>query len=93
MIKRFQLYISGGVQGVGFRAYAALKARALGVTGYVRNLSDGRVEVFAEGNVGSLEPFIAWCHQGPSLARVEQVEIHELDSGLEEKKFNHFDIQ
>ena len=67
-------YVSGRVQGVGFR-YATLdKALALGVTGYVRNLPDRRVEVLACGEDRAVTALRNWLWQGPPLARVSDVQ-------------------
>jgi acylphosphatase len=67
-------YISGEVQGVGFRFFAQRVAAGHQVVGYVRNLPDGRVEVFAEGAPESVEGFKHDLAAGPEYARVEQVE-------------------
>jgi acylphosphatase len=69
-----RLRITGRVQGVYYRANAAEAARRLGLVGRVRNLPDGSVEATAEGPPGSLTAFVAWCHEGPPHARVDQVE-------------------
>jgi acylphosphatase len=74
MKARLHAYISGRVQGVAFRFFAQHEARMLGLTGWVRNLYDGRVEVVAEGEEESLEQFLAELRKGPRLARVEKVE-------------------
>jgi len=63
------------VQGVFFRASCAERARALGLAGWVRNLPDGRVEVVAEGDAGAVDTIIAWCREGPRLARIERVDL------------------
>ena len=68
------IVVSGRVQGVFFRGAAAQEARALGLSGWVRNLPDGRVVILAEGERRNLEMLLAWAHQGPSAARVEGVE-------------------
>ena len=73
-----RITIIGKVQGVYFRASAREKAEALGLTGEVRNLPDGSVEVIACGPDQEVEQLIAWCHIGPPSARVEQVLIGEL---------------
>lgn len=75
---RRRVLISGLVQGVWFRQSTAEVARRAGVAGWVRNLPDGRVEADFEGEQASVEAVIAWCHRGPSGARVDAVEIrHE----------------
>ena len=72
--KACRFLIHGMVQGVGFRYTAARRASALGLGGYVRNRSDGSVEVWAEGSCEALSSLAGWLHQGPSMARVERVE-------------------
>jgi acylphosphatase len=71
---RLHLLISGRVQGVWYRASTRTRARELGLTGWVRNLPDGRVEALAEGPCPQLEALLAWCHDGPILARVDGIE-------------------
>lgn len=66
-------FVSGRVQGVWFRAGAQEAARALGLTGWVRNLPDGRVEVLACGEQPVLAAMRAWLHQGPEGADVTLV--------------------
>ena len=65
--------VSGRVQGVGFRYATVDKAQALGVTGYVRNLPDRRVEVLACGEERAVTALRNWLCQGPPLARVSDV--------------------
>lgn len=67
-------YVSGRVQGVGFRYATAEKAEALRLTGYVRNLPDRRVEVLASGEESAVLALRNWLWQGPSLARVSAVQ-------------------
>ncbi len=74
MEKRVHLYVSGRVQGVFFRAHTRDLARRLGLTGFVRNLPDGRVEIVAEGEEEKLQKLIAFARQGPPLAHVTGVE-------------------
>lgn len=69
--------VRGVVQGVGFRWHAAERARALGLTGWVQNLPDGRVEAWAQGAPAALEDFAAWLRRGPPHARVEGVELFD----------------
>jgi acylphosphatase len=75
-LKRVHLWISGLVQGVSFRYYTRQQANRLGLTGWVRNLSDGRVEVVAEGEDALLQDLVAWCHHGPPSAEVTELEVH-----------------
>ena len=72
---RVHLFISGIVQGVFFRAHTRNQARSLNLTGWVRNMDDGRVEVIAEGLCSKIHEFISWCHQGPAAASVRGVDI------------------
>ncbi|MGH7860090.1 MAG: acylphosphatase [Candidatus Binatia bacterium] len=72
---RAHLRISGRVQGVFFRGSTEEEARSLGLTGWVRNCSDGSVEVLAEGDEKRVERLILWCHSGPAGARVHDVQV------------------
>jgi acylphosphatase len=63
MKKRYHLHISGRVQGVCFRANTRKQARALGLTGWVRNLPDDRVETVFEGEQKEAEAMLAWCRR------------------------------
>ncbi len=73
-LARVHLVVTGRVQGVAFRAYTVEEARRLGVSGWVRNLADGRVEVEAEGERAALRSLARWCEQGPPAARVDRVD-------------------
>lgn len=66
--------VQGRVQGVGYRDAAVQAAFAHHVKGWVRNRSDGTVEAHVQGDPGAVDAFIAWCRQGPPLARVFKVE-------------------
>jgi acylphosphatase len=72
MSRRVHIYVSGKVQGVFFRAAAHDQAESLGLTGWVRNLPDGRVEILAEGKSEPIAEFLDWCRSGPPRARVEE---------------------
>ena len=74
-IVRAHVYISGRVQGVFFRSNTRNMAEKLGLTGWVRNLPDGRVEAVFEGEESSVKEVIEWCHRGPSYASVSDVEV------------------
>lgn len=67
-------FVRGRVQGVWFRASTQKEAERIGLTGWVKNCDDGSVEIHAEGDEESLERFMAWCHEGPALAKVTQVD-------------------
>ena len=72
---RAHLFISGMVQGVMFRSNMKRIAKMYGVTGWVMNLSDGRVEAVLEGLSESVNKVIAWAHHGPVLAVVDNVSV------------------
>lgn len=71
--QRWHLLVSGKVQGVSYRAATEQKALELGLTGLVRNLPDGQVEIVAEGSQSKLELLESWCFKGPDLAVVDNV--------------------
>src|SRR6187549_1626410 len=72
---RAHAWVTGRVQGVFFRQSTQDEARRLGLTGWVRNLTDGRVELTAEGARQQVEALLAWCHRGPLQAKVEAVKV------------------
>lgn len=72
--------VSGFVQGVGFRYYTQKQAVRIGVTGWVRNLAGGGVEVVACGDSGRLEELHRWLEQGPPSARVIGVRVEDLET-------------
>jgi len=74
MIDRLHVLIDGRVQGVGFRFSTESRALTLGLSGWVRNRADGRVEAEFEGTKAPLEEMLEWCRHGPRLARVTNVE-------------------
>jgi acylphosphatase len=76
-MRRVRARISGRVQGVFFRTSCADKAEALGLSGWVRNASDGAVEVVFEGEDAGVEAMLAWCRKGPPNAQVDGVEVVE----------------
>jgi acylphosphatase len=74
---RRRVYVSGRVQGVWFRESCREQAQAVGVSGWVRNRADGRVEAVLEGPPAAVERVVRWCHDGPGRARVDRVELCE----------------
>lgn len=74
-----RLRIEGHVQAVGFRYYATLEARKLGLNGWIRNLSDGAVEALASGSTKAIEAFVAACMRGPPGALVKNVDLHNAE--------------
>lgn len=72
--------VLGRVQGVGFRWSTRHEARRLGLRGWVRNLADGSVEVYAEGDPDSIERFLDWLGAGPAPARVDSVHREALEA-------------
>lgn len=74
---RLRVFITGTVQGVWFRESARQQAAGLNVTGWVRNLPDGRVEAVFEGNEFAVRQMVAWCRTGPERARVRHVDVVE----------------
>lgn len=75
MKKSVRLYIDGTVQGVFFRAFIKQNAERFNVKGFTRNLSDGRVEVFLEGNVQDVNKMIELCQKGPKHSQIKKVDI------------------
>jgi len=90
MEARIHLIISGEVQGVFFRANTRRFASELGVTGWVRNLPDGMLEVVAEGRKALLDRLIEYCRKGPDGAKVEEMEI---EWGKPKNEFTSFDVR
>jgi acylphosphatase len=77
--------VGGRVQGVFYRATAAHRARELGVTGFARNLPDGRVEVLACGERAAVQSFIDWLWTGSSASQVTSVEATEVSLGEDQR--------
>jgi acylphosphatase len=73
-----QVTVHGRVQGVAFRHHTKLRARELGLAGWVRNRADGSVEAWVEGPQAAVAELLAWLAIGPPAARVERVEAHRV---------------
>lgn len=84
-------FVTGRVQGVSFRAFTYESATDLKLTGWVRNLTDGRVEIVAEGPEKALTQLLAKVEKGPTAARVESVKESKPDD--KEKLADHFEIR
>jgi len=76
-MRRIRAIVSGRVQGVSYRASTADQARALGLTGWVKNLRDGSVALEAEGETEAIDRLLAWCRVGPPAAVVRDVTVEE----------------
>ncbi|CAN5754296.1 acylphosphatase [soil metagenome] len=74
---RVHVWISGRVQGVFFRQETARRARAAGVSGWVHNLGDGRVEAVFEGEASSVGAVIEWARRGPPMAHVDDLKVSD----------------
>lgn len=74
-MKQAHVFITGNVQGIGYRAFVKSLARKFGVFGWVRNLSDGRVEGVFQGEEGSIDSLVERCWKGPFLAAVKDVKV------------------
>lgn len=86
---RAHVFISGWVQGVGFRYWARSEASKLGLTGWVRNISDGRVEAVFEGPKEQVEEMIEKCQEGPRWTGKNRVEVEWKEAS---KEFSEFEI-
>ena len=84
-----RLLVSGRVQGVFYRSWTVATARALGVTGWVRNLRSGEVEIHAVGPEAAVAALAERCRQGPPAAEVEEVEVFQAAA----EPFDRFDTR
>ncbi len=91
MVQARRFYISGMVQGVGFRFFAERVAARLGIAGYVKNLRDGRVEVYAIGRGPELDSLHNELKRGPRSAVVEEVAAE--DAEVDERYGHSFSIE
>lgn len=84
---RVHIVVTGRVQGVGFRYFIATRARALGLTGTVRNLPTGQVEITAEGEAAPLDALIGAARSGPPGSRVRDLAVDWDDAPSREMEF------
>jgi len=82
--------VTGRVQGVGYRFFTLTAGRREGINGWVRNLPDGRVEIVGEGDAEAMERFERAIRQGPSGARIEQVEV---DAAIPSERVSGFNVR
>ncbi|MTF40337.1 acylphosphatase [Cyanobacterium aponinum] len=82
MNKTVRIIVSGKVQGVSFRFYTRNQAKELGIFGYVRNLSNGDVEIVAQGEKTKLDKLINWCYSGSPSAIVRDVKLEVLTESI-----------
>lgn len=87
-IIRVHMFVSGRVQGVNYRRDIRIQALKLGLTGWVRNLPDRRVELVAEGEEERVGELIRWCRNGPPLAIVRGLEVQRETPTGEFETFN-----
>lgn len=88
MVHRLHAIVRGRVQGVGFRYYVFESARRHRLTGWVRNLPDGRVEILAEGPEETLTELLTDINRGPILSHVEDIQLDWRDAPQEFAKFD-----
>ena len=89
MLQTISITVSGLVQGVYYRQSTKEKALELGVSGIVKNLPDGNVQILATGTADQLDKLVIWCKQGPPHAKVEGVQV----KAIEPQVFMGFAIQ
>lgn len=89
-MKVAHVYISGFVQGVGYRQFVKKNAKKLGINGWVKNLPDGRVEAIFQGAKEGIEKMIEFCKKGPFLSEVEEVQVEWEES--EKGTFKTFEV-
>jgi acylphosphatase len=89
-MKTIHLVVNGRVQGVYFRAFTKKRAIKFGITGFVCNVENGDVEIVAQAEQESLDSFINWCHEGPLMAKVENVNVKEYSTT---EHFSQFEIR
>ena len=87
-MRRIRAIISGRVQGVSYRAATCTEARRLGVVGWVRNRSDGSVELEAQGADDMVASLLQWCHQGPPAALVARVQVEDIAQTTTDHEFS-----
>ena len=90
-MKKIKAIVSGKVQGVGFRMYTRTQAKHLGVSGYVRNLRNGDVEIVAAGKAEKVDTLMEWAKSGSPSAVVNNLKLEVMD--YSEEKLSDFEIR
>ena len=88
-MKRYHIIVSGRVQGVGFRYFCVMNAQKLNLTGSVRNMSNGNVEIFVQGDPNNIDYFINIIEKGNMFIHVEEYQIKAMPVILDEKEFSY----
>lgn len=86
-MKQAHIFVSGFVQGVGYRAYVRSKAKKIGLTGWVRNLSDGRVEAVLQGENEQIDTLLKLLRRGPFFAKVTDIVVDWEEKGEDFPEF------
>lgn len=86
-MQRLNITVHGRVQGVGFRAFVFDKAKSLGLAGFVKNMPDGTVFIDVQGDEETLKKFLEYVNRGPSLSRVDKVDIVKVSQMMNTKDF------
>ncbi|MGX1901396.1 acylphosphatase [Thermolongibacillus altinsuensis] len=84
---RYHVFVDGRVQGVGFRYFTQHEAIKRNLTGWVRNLEDGRVELQVQGDAEKVEQFVQQIKKGSPFSRIEKVDIHSISPVQNEKGY------
>lgn len=87
---RAHVIVRGLVQGVFFRAHTRVKAKELGIRGWVKNLPDGKVEAIFEGERDKVQEIIEWAREGPPAAQVKGLDLEWQEH---QEEFDNFDIK
>ena len=77
MKKAVRLYITGTVQGIFFRQFVKDNAERYNLRGFVRNLEDGRIEIFTEGDIENVDKMIEVCQKGPKHSQIKKVDVKD----------------
>ena len=86
----YEIIVRGRVQGVGFRYYTEKQAETFGLTGWVKNLANGSVQVMVQGEKAEIDTFVDFLRVGPTLSRVSDVSVSRVETN---ENFNEFRIK